>query len=211
MQAGKHVLTEKLMAHNVGPVQGDGPRRRQDTSMYPGRRPSAALQRAVRQRRQPASSWGVLGELHHIRAQWHRGNLPGNDSWQQPLPGGEMGCDRRTAMENVDAIAEQLQEAAEGSSKDAKDPAEATCSHKKVAQWEAWMKDADVEAEDYGYEDRSSSATARTRTALEELVRWRLWERTGGGLMAELGSHQLDAASIFCTRAARRTARRPTR
>ena len=32
---------------------------------------------------------------------------------------------------------------------------------------------------------------------LEELIRWRLWERTGGGLMAELGSHQLDASSIF--------------
>ena len=32
---------------------------------------------------------------------------------------------------------------------------------------------------------------------MEELCRWRLWERTGGGLMAELGSHQLDAASIF--------------
>ena len=30
-----------------------------------------------------------------------------------------------------------------------------------------------------------------------ELVRWRLYKRTGGGLMAELGSHQLDAASIF--------------
>ena len=29
---------------------------------------------------------GLLGELHHIRAQWHRGNLPGNDSWQQPMP-----------------------------------------------------------------------------------------------------------------------------
>jgi predicted dehydrogenase len=28
-------------------------------------------------------------------------------------------------------------------------------------------------------------------------VRWRLWDRTGGGIMAELGSHQLDAASIF--------------
>ncbi len=26
------------------------------------------------------------------------------------------------------------------------------------------------------------------RTALEELIRWRLWNRTGGGLMAELGS-----------------------
>ncbi len=37
----------------------------------------------------------------------------------------------------------------------------------------------------YGYED------------IYELIRWRLYKRTGGGLMAELGSHQLDAASIF--------------
>ncbi len=29
------------------------------------------------------------------------------------------------------------------------------------------------------------------------MIRWRIWERTGGGLMAELGSHQLDAAGIF--------------
>ncbi len=33
--------------------------------------------------------------------------------------------------------------------------------------------------------------------AIEELIRWRLWDRTGAGMMAELGSHQLDAASIF--------------
>ncbi|HEX5272476.1 MAG TPA: Gfo/Idh/MocA family oxidoreductase, partial [Gemmataceae bacterium] len=33
--------------------------------------------------------------------------------------------------------------------------------------------------------------------SIQELVRWRLYERTGGGLMAELGSHQLDACSIF--------------
>jgi predicted dehydrogenase len=32
---------------------------------------------------------------------------------------------------------------------------------------------------------------------LNELVRWRLYRRTGGGLMVELGSHQLDACSIF--------------
>src|SRR5208282_2757087 len=38
---------------------------------------------------------------------------------------------------------------------------------------------------DFGYEN------------MEELVRWRLYNRTGGGLMAELGSHQLDACSIF--------------
>ncbi len=33
--------------------------------------------------------------------------------------------------------------------------------------------------------------------SLEELVRWRLAGRTGAGLMAELGSHQLDACGIL--------------
>ncbi len=36
--------------------------------------------------------------------------------------------------------------------------------------------------------------------SMEELVRWRLFQRTGGGLMAELGSHQLDACSIFLSK-----------
>lgn len=38
---------------------------------------------------------------------------------------------------------------------------------------------------DFGYRD------------LRQLVDWRLYNETGGGLMAELGSHQLDACSIF--------------
>ncbi|GAC1450926.1 MAG: Gfo/Idh/MocA family oxidoreductase [Isosphaeraceae bacterium] len=46
-------------------------------------------------------------------------------------------------------------------------------------------KDKDVDYARYGYK------------SLEELVRWRLYNRTGAGLMAELGSHQLDACSIF--------------
>ncbi len=32
---------------------------------------------------------------------------------------------------------------------------------------------------------------------VDKLVNWRLYNATGGGLMAELGSHQLDACSIF--------------
>jgi len=32
---------------------------------------------------------------------------------------------------------------------------------------------------------------------VEQLIRWRCHNATGGGLMAELGSHQLDACSIF--------------
>ena len=46
--------------------------------------------------------------------------------------------------------------------------------------------------------------SSTTRPAIEELIRWRLWNRTGGGLMAELGSHQLDASSIFISAHARR-------
>ncbi len=45
-------------------------------------------------------------------------------------------------------------------------------------------EDANVDFKKYGYR------------SLEELVRWRLHNRTGAGLMAELGSHQLDACSI---------------
>jgi predicted dehydrogenase len=45
--------------------------------------------------------------------------------------------------------------------------------------------DKNIDYKKYGYQ------------SLDELVRWRLYNRTGAGLMAELGSHQLDACSIF--------------
>jgi predicted dehydrogenase len=58
-----------------------------------------------------------------------------------------------------------------------------------------------IKATEYGYADfdlkDAQGNSSRNVSALEELIRWRLWKRTGGGLMAELGSHQLDAASIF--------------
>jgi predicted dehydrogenase len=46
-------------------------------------------------------------------------------------------------------------------------------------------EDQKVDYKRYGYQ------------SLDELVRWRLSSRTGAGLMAELGSHQLDACSIL--------------
>jgi predicted dehydrogenase len=62
------------------------------------------------------------------------------------------------------------------------------------------MKDA-IDAKKFGYEDLQLKDAAGKpvydRPAIEELIRWRLWDRTGAGLMAELGSHQLDAASLF--------------
>ena len=68
-----------------GPVQGDGPAvaTKQNKVLTVGhqRHYSVLYDNAVN-----LIKWGLLGEIHHIRAQWHRGNLPGNDSWQQPLP-----------------------------------------------------------------------------------------------------------------------------
>ncbi len=56
-----------------------------------------------------------------------------------------------------------------------------------IDNWRKPIPDSDVgmNFKKYGY------------NSLEELCRWRLYERTSGGLMTELGTHQLDACSIF--------------
>jgi predicted dehydrogenase len=46
-------------------------------------------------------------------------------------------------------------------------------------------------------EDRNVDAARHGYKDVDELVRWRLSNRTGAGLMAELGSHQLDACGIL--------------
>jgi predicted dehydrogenase len=59
---------------------------------------------------------------------------------------------------------------------------------------DSWKKDIPKEDADYLKDLVTSKYDYKS---MEELCRWRLYERTGGGLMAELGSHQLDACSIF--------------
>ncbi|MCD0460011.1 Gfo/Idh/MocA family protein [Roseiconus lacunae] len=201
MERGLHVLTEKLMAHNVAQckVMSRMAAELKDKKGNPihlatghQRHYNVKYENAVNLIR-----WGLLGQLHHIRAQWHRGNLPGRDSWSMPIPGGEKDENgklfdriakdldhRRRALENATSAAdiERLQA--------------------EVAQWEAW--DADKMLNDqlskFGYNDFSvkfPGGKEEMFSAAEELHRWRLFQRTGAGLMAELGSHQLDAVSIF--------------
>lgn len=192
MMAGKHVLTEKLMAHNVAQCKVMG-RVAQEQGLHLAtghqRHYSILYDNAVN-----LIDWGVLGEIHHIRAQWHRGNLPGRDSWQQPLPGGEIprgGADK----DRINKIADTIRSLT-GRVKNEKDPDKLFLYEKRLAQWKAWDSDQKVQAQNHGYRE-FDLGDGLPRSALEELCRWRLWERTGGGLMAELGSHQLDAASIF--------------
>jgi predicted dehydrogenase len=146
MQKGKHVLCEKLMAWNITQCK-----RMIRTSDETHKLLAIGHQRHYSMLYAHANEVvrsGVLGEVRHIRAQWHRNNARPNpdaatrnerpylDSWWPIIPGED-----RQALEG------------------------------RIRQ--------------VGYKD------------MNELVRWRIYTRTGGGLMAELGSHQLDACSIF--------------
>lgn len=201
MQAGKHVLCEKLMAHNVMQCKLMT-RTANELGMFLSvghqRHYSILYDNAVNLIR-----WGILGEIHHIRAQWHRNNRPGTDTWAPPVPGGELDFQ----LNKIDSIAKQL-------GKLKKALAKAPAGDKKrlaaqVAQWAAWDQDKTVQASKHGYDElKNFYGEGRHRTALEELVRWRLWDRTGGGLMAELGSHQMDAASIFVSALSKETGKK---
>ncbi|QDT16162.1 Gfo/Idh/MocA family protein [Alienimonas californiensis] len=137
LEAGKHVLCEKLMAKTVGECK----------AMIAAARKANKLLAVGHQRHYSVLydnanhlvQQGLLGDIKYIRAQWHRNSsFPGRDAWRQP---------------------------------------------KKT-----WPKEdlvLDGKTERYGYED------------LDHLINWRLYDETGGGLMGELGSHQMDAASIF--------------
>ena len=86
MKAGLHVLTEKLMGHSVRECK-EMARVAKATGMHLAtghqRHYNILYDNAVK-----AIGDGLLGDLHYIRAQWHRGNMPGTDSWQQPMPEG---------------------------------------------------------------------------------------------------------------------------
>jgi predicted dehydrogenase len=146
MEAGKHVLCEKLMGWNIRQCK-----RMIRTADQTGKLLAIGHQRhysLLYAHALDVIESGVLGEVRHIRALWHRNNTrdtppelraargPYLDSWRPAIH-----------VEDRRALESRIRE--------------------------------------LGYR------------SMEELVRWRLYRRTGGGLMAELGSHQLDACSIF--------------
>ena len=180
MRAGKHVLTEKLMGHSIHECKEMG-RTASETGKLLAtghqRHYSVLYDNAVH----TIGDARLIGDVHSIRAQWHRGNLPGKDSWKPPLPTDE------ALLSKMASWKRRLEESK---------PSEVDVWSKRVAQLEAQLADSDVAAELFGYTEKQLPDGV-SRTPLEELIRWRLWNRTGGGLMAELGSHQLDAAGIF--------------
>ena len=271
MRKGKHVLCEKLMGHSVHECKEMGRVAEQtDRLLAIGhqRHYSVLYENAV-----DLIKKNLIGPIHHIRAQWHRDNLPGKDSWQKPLPTDPAMQARLESAQKALARAEtefdSVKQSARSKISDKKtlalldkfdrelkahpktiaslrgelaqlakqpnstdeqrqklsnqiakletrlaavtktylrklrlDPSVArrynlTALSEQVEILTEQLRDAEiaVRVKDYGYRDRNVGG--RDVPALEELIRWRLWDRTGGGLMAELGSHQLDAAGIF--------------
>ena len=209
LRKGKHVLTEKLMGHSVAQCK-EMARVADATGLILAtghqRHYSILYDNAVSQ-----ITSGLIGDIHHIRAQWNRNNLPGSDSWQPPLP-----CSFVTEEEYKNLIragravspAEEQRVRDEYKllgeyyawvrKRDSSTGSEADTWAMRVAQKRQQIEDHVVDAARYGYTEKPLEVdSGRVRTPLEELIRWRLWDRTGGGLMAELGSHQLDASSIF--------------
>ena len=202
MQQGLHVLTEKLMAHSVAECKEMARAAKQyNKHLATGhqRHYNILYQEAVDQIRR-----GVFGDIHYIRAQWHRNNAPGGDSWQMPMP---------RAIKPDDPQAARLQNELTAWTRELNAARGLAIEEwaKKVALKEAQIADYVLKeggtfmdfnlksAAAYGYEEVAFEGSGQTfeRCAAEELLRWRLWRRTGGGLMVELGSHQLDAATIF--------------
>ena len=275
MRKGKHVLCEKLMAFSVRQCK-EVARVAKETgkTLIVGhqRHYSVLYDNAVELVKQ-----GLIGDIHHIRAQWHRLN----DTWKVALPDEKMKKDHANLQAKVAQLRKKLateeeklkaeQETAraklkanelESLVKCEKDceylPAAIIALEQKIAEVKRGrpetveqlkplradlakkqrqlvkasaecqkrlkckssasvaslqaelkkqadreeildhkLKDAQLQekVKDYGYQDRVVGG--KTIPALAELIQWRLWNTTGGGLMAELGSHQLDAAGIF--------------
>lgn len=144
LEAGLHVLTEKLMAHNVT-----------ECKQMIRKAEEKGLLLAVGHQRHYSVLYdnandliqkGLLGDIKFIRAQWHRNNsFPGSDSWKKWDRGAEAKKDKEPLLE----------------------------------------LEKSGRLKELGYD------------SARQLVDWRLYNKTGGGLMAELGSHQMDASSIF--------------
>ncbi|MBI1918499.1 MAG: Gfo/Idh/MocA family oxidoreductase [Planctomycetes bacterium] len=168
MNAGKHVLCEKLMAWDIASCKkmikvAD----EKDVALAIGHQRHYSTLYA---HAQEVMTSGVLGEVRHIRALWHRNNTtPLVDDKGNALPGGYKDGWRKFVPN---------------------DPKPKKEIEEDRKAFEALLKAEKQKPEkerryDYLYE------------SFAELCNWRLYKRTGGGLMAELGSHQLDACSIF--------------
>ncbi len=142
MRKGKHVLTEKLMAQTVAECK-EMARVAKETRLYLAtghqRHYSILYDNAIHTIKN-----GLLGDLHHIRAQWHRNNLPGDDSWQPPMPIAGKGLEKLT--KDIAGAKKRVADAEKSQAW-----ADLEKNKKRLAQLQKQLEDKDVQAESFGY------------------------------------------------------------
>jgi len=176
LKAGKHVFCEKLMAHSVADCK-QMVRTARDSSV--NRLLAIGHQRHYSVLYDNANELlknGYLGDIRHIRALWHRNNAQPQIAKDKD---GNLMYDKDGNP--VLMVYNSKGEPVLPTDKDATDI---------VVYFDSWkppipLQDRNIDFQKYGYD------------SLDQLIRWRLYNKTGAGLMAELGSHQLDACSIF--------------
>ncbi|QDU20947.1 Gfo/Idh/MocA family protein [Urbifossiella limnaea] len=163
LEAGLHVLCEKLMARSIGRCKAMIKAAKDNgrvLSIGHQRHYSTLYAQALE-----VLNSDVLGDIKFIRALWHR-----NNSW----PAEYTAAEKAAFADGFD-----LPKYVDGWYKPVlKKDAEALPKSKLDTL-------AFGDPKKYGFKD------------VAELIRWRISESAGGGLMAELGSHQLDASSII--------------
>jgi predicted dehydrogenase len=174
MKAGKHVFCEKLMAHSVKECKEMCQVARDTNRLL-----AIGHQRHYSQLYDNANylvQQDALGDIRHIRALWHRNNARPKIAKDSK---GSVVFDKLGFPQHL--VYDKDGNEVLPTAKNATDV---------IAYQDGWKPpieelDKNVDFAKFGYK------------SLDELVRWRLYDRTGAGLMAELGSHQLDACSIF--------------
>ncbi len=128
---------------------------------------------------------GLLGEVHYIRAQWHRGNMPGNDSWQPPLPPRRKAerSPRRRTVEKTAKLAKRTGKGRRPGYRSLAAENRPTQASNRQIKWSP-PKNTVIKA------TRSKTPRAKSYTRprpSRKLIRWRLWDRTGGRLDGRIG------------------------
>ncbi len=179
LEAGLHVLCEKLMARTIA-----------DCKAMIAKAKTQGLLLSIGHQRHYSMLYahalevvnsGLLGDIKHIRALWHR-----NNSWPMAYsPKDKEAFDPAYDLPTI---------------RDGWYPPIRKQDSDKLPQAELnklqFVPIAALDP-DRKYEPKPGAKSEPYYTDIKELVRWRISDRTGGGLMAELGSHQLDASSIF--------------
>ena len=179
LEAGLHVLCEKLMARTIADCKAMIAKAKEKgllLSIGHQRHYSMLYAHALE-----VVNSGLLGDIRHIRAYWHR-----NQSWPQVYTD----KDKEAFDPSYDLP----------TIRDGWYPPVRKQDSAKLPQAEldklTFLPISALDANNK-YAPKSGAKPEPYYTDIQELIRWRISNRTGGGLMAELGSHQLDAASIF--------------